>query len=213
MKTRGMRIGIIGSGSMGSTLGKLWAAAGHEIIYSSRHPEELSGLVKETPRSRAAAIDAAARDGEVLFLGVPYSAMPALAPVLAPLVAGKLVLDGGNVVGRRDGALAETVEQAGKGSGGWTQSMLPGARVVKAFNTVHFANLASEAHRETERIGVPIAGDDATALEQAAALVRDAGQEPLVLPGGIAASARIDFGSPVWNTNMTAKQVRATLGL
>lgn len=208
-----MRIGIIGSGMMGSTLGKLWAAQGHEVVYSSRHPEQLAGVVAETPRSRAATVEEAAREGEALFLGVPYAAMPELAKTLAPLVAGKLVLDAGNIIPGRDGALADGVKAAGKGSGGWTQSLLPGAKVVKAFNTVHFRNLASEAHREGARIAVPLAGDDAAAVEQAAALVRDAGQEPVVLPGGMAASARIDFGSPVWNTNMTADALRKALGL
>lgn len=139
---------------MGSTLGKLWSQSGHDILYSSRHPEELAELVNGTPRSKAVTIDVAARDGEALFLGVPYAAMPELSKTLGPLVKGKLVLDAGNVMASRDGA-----------------------------------------------------------LEQAAALVRDAGQEPVILPGGVAASARIDFGSPVWNTNMTASQVRAALGL
>ncbi len=208
-----MRIGIIGSGSMGSTLGKLWSQSGHDILYSSRHPEELADLVTETPRAKAVAIGVAARDGEALFLGVPYAAMPELSKTLVPLVKGKLVLDAGNVMASRDGALAGEVKQAGRGSGGWTQSILPGARVVKAFNTVHFRNLEKEAHRKGDRIAVPLASDDAAALEQAAALVRDAGQEPVILPGGMAASARIDFGSPVWNTNMTASQLRAALGL
>lgn len=208
-----MRIGIIGSGMMGSTLGTLWAARGHDVLYSSRHPEQLADVVAQTPRARAATVEEAARDGDAVFLGVPYAAMPELAKTLAPLLAGKLVLDAGNIIPGRDGALAEAVKASGKGSGGWTQSLLPGAKVVKAFNTVHFRNLASEAHRDGARIAVPLAGDDAGALEQAAALVKDAGQEPVVLPGGVAASARIDFGSPVWNTNLTADALRKTLGL
>lgn len=208
-----MRIGIIGSGMMGSTLGRLWAAAGHDVLYSSRHPEKLGELVATTPRARAVTVDEAAREGEAWFLGVPYAAMPDLAKALAPLAAGKLVLDGGNIIPLRDGALAAHIKDSGKGSGGWTQSSLPAARVVKAFNTVHFRNLASEAHRAGPRIGVPLAGDDAQALDEAAALVRDAGQDPVVLPGGVAASARIDFGSPVWNTNMTGGELRAALGL
>jgi hypothetical protein len=85
--------------------------------------------------------------------------------------------------------------------------------VVKAFNTVHYRNLLSEAHRAGARIGVPLAGDDAKALEEAAQLVRDAGSDPLVLAGGMAASAKIDVGSPVWNTNKTADEVKAALGL
>jgi hypothetical protein len=208
-----MRIGIIGSGMMGSTLGKLWAAAGHDVLYSSRHPEKLAGLVAETPRSRAVSVEEAARDGDALFLGVPYAAMPDLVKTLGPLTKGKLVLDAGNIIPGRDGALAQDIKKSGKGSGSWTQSLLPAARVVKAFNTVHFANLAREAHRPGPRIAVPLAGDDAKALDEAATLVRDAGQDAVVLPGGMAASARIDFGSPVWNTNQTAGEVKATLGL
>ena len=169
------------------------------------------GLTQEV--SRAVTVEAAAKDGEALFLGVPYAAMPDLAKTLAPLVQGKLVLDAGNIIPGRDGALAQAIKDAGKGSGSWTQSLLPGARVVKSFNTVHFRNLASEAHRAGPRIAVPLAGDDARAVEEAAKLVRDAGQEPVTLPGGMAASARIDFGSPIWNTNKTAAEVKAALGL
>ena len=206
-----MRIGIIGSGMMGSTLGTLWAQAGHDVFFSSRHPEELADLVKKTPRAKAGTTDEAARFGEVVFIGVPCSALPDLAKQLTPLLVGKLVLDACNIAPGRDGELAASVKSAGKGSGGWTQTLLPGARVVKAFNTVHFRNLASEAHRAPPRIGVPLAGDDVKAVEEAAALVRDMGSDPLVLPGGIAASALIDFGSPVWNTNKTADEVRAAL--
>lgn len=208
-----MRIGIIGSGNMGSTLGTLWAKAGHDILFSSRHPEELADLVKKTPRSKAGTPEEAAKFGDAVFIGIPYVAMPELTKTLAPLLAGKLVLDAGNISPNRDGALAVTIKQTGKGSGSWTQSLLTGSRVVKAFNTVHYRNLLSEAHRAGPRIGVPLAGDDAKALEEAAQLVRDAGSDPLVLAGGMAASAKIDVGSPVWNTNKTAEEVRAALGL
>lgn len=208
-----MRIGIIGSGMMGSTLGTLWAKAGHDVFFSSRHPEQLADLVKQTPRAQAGSAEQAAAFGDALFIGVPYAAMPELARALTPLVQGKLVLDAGNIIPNRDGALAASIKAAGTGSGAHTQALLRGARVVKAFNTVHFRNLASEAHRAGARIGVPLASDDARALEEAAALVRDAGQDPLLLPGGMAASARIDFGSPVWNTNQTVAALRASLHL
>lgn len=208
-----MRIGIIGSGMMGSTLGTLWAQAGHDVFFASRHPEQLTELVSKTPRSQAGTPEAAAKFGDAVFIGVPYAAMPELAKQLAPLLANKLVLDAGNIVGRRDGALADTIKAEGKGSGGWFQALLPGVRVVKAFNTVHYANLLKEAHRAGDRIGVPLAGDDAKALDEAVKLVRDAGQDPLVLTGGMAASALIDFGSPVWNTNKTVAEIRATLKL
>jgi len=192
----------------GGALGKLWSRAGHEVLYSSRNPEGLSALVKETPRSKAVTTEVAARDGEAVFVAVPYAAMPELAKTLAPLLRGKLVLDAGNVMARRDGALADEVKKAGRGSGGWTQQLLPGARVVKAFNTVHFQNLLDD-----QNLGVPLAGDDAAAVEEAAKLVRDAGHDPVVVPGGVAASAKFDFGTSVWNTNMKGSEVKKALGL
>jgi predicted dinucleotide-binding enzyme len=208
-----MHLGIIGSGMMGSTLGFLWARTGHLLHYASRHPEALTAVVARTPGSVAESVEAAASAAEVLFLGVPYGAMPALGPVLAPLARGKLVLDAGNLIPVRDGALAAAVKAAGTGSGTHTSALLPGARVVKAFNTVSWKSLESRAHREGPRLAVPLAGDDPGALEEAAALVREAGFEPLVLPGGMAASARLDFGSPVWNSDFTVDEVRAALGL
>ncbi len=208
-----MRIGIIGSGMMGSTLGTLWAKAGHEVRFSSRHPEQLDALVQKVGANASrGTVDETASWCEVAFLGVPLSAMPELVKTLAQPLAGKVVLDANNVIPTRDGALADEVKQLGHGSGGWTQAKLPKSSVVKAFNTVHFKNLADAAHREEGRLGIPLAGNDARAMKKAEGLVLDGGFEPLFV-GDIAASARFDFGTKVWNSNMTGPQVRQALGL
>ncbi|MHB8879726.1 MAG: NADPH-dependent F420 reductase, partial [Myxococcaceae bacterium] len=116
-----MRIGIIGSGNMGATLGQHWARAGHQVFYSSRHPQTLKPLVTRTgENARAGKPEEAAAFGEVLFLGVPYGAMPELAAMLGPLAGGKVVLDAGNIIPNRDGALAAEVKATGKGSGAYT---------------------------------------------------------------------------------------------
>ncbi|MDX2009298.1 MAG: NAD(P)-binding domain-containing protein [Myxococcaceae bacterium] len=208
-----MRIGIIGSGMMGSTLGTLWAKAGHEVRFSSRHPETLDGLVQKVGANASrGTVDETAAWAEVIFLGVPFSAMPELADRLAAPLAGKLVLDANNIIPARDGALVDEVKLLGHGSGGWTQKRLPKSSVVKAFNTVHFKNLADAAHREEGRMGIPLAGNDARAMKKAEGLVLDGGFEP-ILVGDIATSARFDFGTKVWNSNMTGAQVREALGL
>ncbi|MCA2977302.1 MAG: NADPH-dependent F420 reductase [Myxococcaceae bacterium] len=208
-----MRIGIIGSGMMGSTLGTLWAKAGHEVRFSSRHPEQLDALVQRVgPSASRGSIDETAAWADVAFLGVPLSAMPELSKALAGPLAGKVVLDANNLIPARDGALVDEVKQLGHGTGGWTQAKLPRSSVVKAFNTVHFRNLADAAHRAEGRMGIPLAGNDARAMKKAEGLVLDAGFEPLFV-GDIAASARFDFGTPVWNSNMTGAQVRHALGL
>ncbi len=70
---------------------------------------------------------------------------------------------------------------AGEGAGVPVARLLPGARLVRAFNSVYFKTLETEAHRAGDRVGIPLAGDDAAALDAAARLVRDAGFEPVVV--------------------------------
>src|SRR5689334_8280409 len=94
---RAMKIGIIGAGMIGSTVGKLWVEAGHEVRFASRHPEELRPLVDALgPRASAGTSAEAAAFGEVVMITVPLKAMPDLAREVAPALAGKVVLDTGN---------------------------------------------------------------------------------------------------------------------
>ncbi len=92
-----MRIGIVGAGNIGSTMARLWADAGHEVRVASRHLDELRPLVAQlgTKGSAGTAMDAATF-GEVVMLTVPLKAVPDLARDLAPILAGKIVLDTGN---------------------------------------------------------------------------------------------------------------------
>jgi 8-hydroxy-5-deazaflavin:NADPH oxidoreductase len=82
---------------------------------------------------------------------------------------------------RRNGETAREASQHPQESAGWAAAMFPGSRWVKAFNTVYFKTLQTEAHRDDDRLGIPLAGDDAAALKTAAALVRDAGFDPVVV--------------------------------
>ena len=156
------------------------------------------------------ALEDTARWADALLLAIPLHATVAVGAAIAPAAAGKLVLDAGNAIPSRDGAAA--TEAAQLGTAVWVARQLPGAHVVKAFNTVYFKTMASEAHRPGERVGVPLVGDDEGALALAERLVADAGLEP-VRVGGLAASRSIDYGSPVWNTGMTAAALRRALGL
>jgi len=115
--SRGLRIGVIGSGNVGSTVGKLWVKAGHEVMFSS--------------------------------------------------------LD---------------------------------------YNEVGCARMRDDAHRAGERLGIPIAGDDAQAMKTAVRLVRDAGHEPVV-GGGLARAREFDYGTPVFGKPLTAAELRKALGL
>ena len=87
----------VGAGMIGGTVGGLWAKAGHRIRFATRHPEYLGRLSPRRGRTpRRARRRRLRRFGEILFCSVPYGAWPALAPVIAPLVSGKVVLDSAN---------------------------------------------------------------------------------------------------------------------
>lgn len=204
-----MRIGIIGAGHIGGTLAKLWVDAGHEVRVSSRHPEQLRSLVESLgPRASAGTPEEAAEFGEVVVMAVPLKAVPELAPRIAPLVQGKVVLDTTNAYEQRDGDVARVAKQHPEGTSAWAAAMFPGSRWVKAFNTVYYKVLQTEAHRSGDRVGIPLAGDDPGALEVAERLVRDAGFDPVIV-GGLARGKEFEPDTPTYNTGMTGKQLRA----
>ncbi len=208
-----MKIGIIGAGMIGSTLAKLWADAGHEVIISSRHPEDLKPLVERIgARATAGTSLEAAALGNVVLLTVPLSAIPDLAGDLKQELNRKLVLDTGNAYERRDGVAAAQATADPRGSAGWAAAMFPGARWVKAFNTVYFRTLESEAHRDGDRVGIPLASDDAGALDEAAELVRDAGFDPVIV-GALARGREFEPNTPMYNAGKSGRELRAYFGV
>jgi len=206
-----LKIGIIGAGHIGGTLASLWVKAGHEVLVSSRHPEQLKGLVSSLgPRARAGTPREAALFGDVVLISVPYGALPQIGRDLRTELSGKIVLDTGNPYPQRDGDMATAARR--KGTGVSSAEFLPGVRLVRAFNAINSGDLASEAHRSGERIAIPLAGDDGQALEVAQRLVRDAGFEPVVV-GPLARAREFDVGTAVYTRLMTAAQLRQALGL
>jgi predicted dinucleotide-binding enzyme len=208
-KRRALKIGIIGSGNMGGGLGLLWARAGHEILFSSRNPGELSELVARAGRNaRAGYPQQAAEFGEVVLIAVPYGALPQIGRDHGALLRGKVVIDCGNPRADRDGPMAD--DALARGTGIASAEYLPGARLVRAFNAIAATML--DARREGERIGVPLAGDDPAAVALVAGLIEDAGFDPVVV-GGLAEARRFDRGTPVYVRGMTARQLREALEL
>jgi predicted dinucleotide-binding enzyme len=206
-----VRIGIIGAGRIGGTVGGFWVKAGHPVMFSSRDPAQVAALVgKLGPPARGGTVAEAIDFGEVVFLAVPYSAMPEIGTDYGARLAGKVVLDAGNAVEARDGAIAGEAEQGGIGL--TSQKYLPGARLVRAFNTLGYTILDREANRPEPRLAIPIAGDDAAAVQIAAGLVRDAGFEPVVV-GKLADARRIQRGGPGYGQAVSAAELRKILSL
>lgn len=208
-----MKIGIIGSGRVGGTIGELWVKAGHEVLFSARTIEEVKALLdrlKLGPRARAGAPREAAAFGEAVLVSVPYAALPQVGKDNAAELKGKVVLDTCNPIAGRDGEMAAAA--LAKGTGVASPELLPGARLVRAFNCVGWNSMRTEAHRAGDKLAIPLAADDPAALRVAVGLVQDAGFEPVVV-GGLARAREFDYGTPIFGRAVTARELRAILGL
>lgn len=146
------------------------------------------------------------------MLSIPFVALPEFGRTITEALGRKVVFDTSNPYPERDGPMAEEARQSGRGTGPYLREWFPGARIVRAFNSVWDQTLAKEAHRSGPRVGVPLASDDAEALQIAAGLVTDAGFDPVIV-GALDRSREFDFGAPVYDTGMSGPEVREALGL
>jgi 8-hydroxy-5-deazaflavin:NADPH oxidoreductase len=208
-----MKIGIIGAGNIGGTLGRLWVQAGHQVRFGVRDPSAVLPLLDELGSGASAgSARAAGAFGEVVVYAGPYGAWPQIAGDILSSVLGKTIVDAANPYPPRDGAIVDAVAKMGQGAGAYTASLLPGTHVVKAFNTIYWVDLRDKAFSPGRLLAMPMAGDDALAVRITADLATDAGFEPVVV-GGLAQSATLDPGSPIYAKSYTAEQVRKVLAL
>ena len=198
------KIGIVGSGQVGSAIGAVWVKAGHEVMFSSRNIEHDRALAARLGAgARAGTPREAAAFGEVVMVSVPYRALPDLGKDLKDLIEGKVVIDTCNPFPGRDGEIANWARE--KGAGLASAELLPGARLVRAFNAIGAARMGS-AYQEPGRVGMPIAADDAKAVEVASRLIREIGYEP-VLIGGLAKGKYLMPGT-VLSGERSAEEIR-----
>jgi 8-hydroxy-5-deazaflavin:NADPH oxidoreductase len=193
-----LKIATIGAGREGGALGTRFAKEGFPVMFSSRNPDSLKDLVAAAgPNAKAGTVAEAVAFGDVILLVVPYTAVEQIGKDFGPALAAKqLVLDVSNPIPRRDGEeFVKKVNDAG-GAGLVTAKMLPGAHLVRGFNAIGSGGLEKNAHRSGEPLGVPIAGDDAKALELASKLIREIGFEPVVV-GGLAKGKYLVPGTPL----------------
>lgn len=153
-----MNIGIIGSGHVGGTLGTRWAHGGHTVVFSSRTPdsEELRELVSTAGKtSRAATAKETVEACDVLLLASPWPATKKMLEAAGDL-SGKILIDATNPVLADLSALeVGTNTSAGEIVASWA----PGAKVVKAFNTVG-SSIMADANLNGEKALLFYCGDD-----------------------------------------------------
>jgi predicted dinucleotide-binding enzyme len=209
-----LMIAMVGSGREGGALGTAFVKAGHQVMFSSRHPEQLKDLVDGLgPRAQAGTVEQAIAFGDVVAIVVPYTAMEQIGKDYGAALAKKaLVLDVSNPIARRDGEeLVKWVEQQA-GAGLATAKLIPGAHIVRAFNAINYKKLSEEAHRQGELVGVPIAGDDQNALAIASNLIREIGFEPVIV-GGLSMGKYLVPGTPLGGEHTSAEIRQIAAGL
>jgi predicted dinucleotide-binding enzyme len=182
------KIGSIGAGRMGGALGELFVKAGHPVMFSSRHPDNIKPL--------------AARLGPLAQIGTVEQAV----------AFGEVILDICNPIARRDGeAIVKWANEQG-GAGLATAKLLPGAKIVRAFNAISYRRVVDIAHRPSGLVGVPIAGEDPKAIALAEGLIRGMGFEP-VLVGGLAMGKYLLPGTPLAEEHSPAEIRQIAAGL
>jgi predicted dinucleotide-binding enzyme len=181
-----LKIGVIGAGRVGGGLAAIWSRAGHDVILSgSRNAGALEAKAAKSG-ARSASISEAAASSDVVVLAVPAGvAVQTLAE--AGDLSGKIIIDCTNDVSRSSADSTVAEELAG---------IATGASVVKAFNTV-FAALYDDIAVAPARPDLLFCGDDGRAKEVVAALIRDAGFEPIDAGGLDAAAELEDFARAV----------------
>lgn len=163
-----MRIAIMGAGNVGGGLATGLAQAGHEIVFGVRDSgsEKAQAALSAVSGAQAATPGEAALDAAVVIFALRWDAVPQTASEL-PDMDGRVVIDAMN---RFSGDPARSTAQD-------LADLLPGAKVVKAFNTTGFENMSTAGGRR-QKAAMFIAGDHPEANAVAASLAADLGFQP-----------------------------------
>jgi hypothetical protein len=174
-----MKIGVIGSGNIGGNLGKHWAKAGHEVLFSSRHPEELNDLVRESDgNARAVSIEKAFEaNADVYLLAVPFNAIDKLSELYAGEYGNKIIIDATNPYPDRDGEMAQEVRDSNRNASEYTAMKFSTAKTAKAFNTIQAEHLKNRAWRDSDKLAIPYAAQDEESKQVTRQLIEDIGFE------------------------------------
>ena len=183
-----MKIAVLGAGLVGSTLGRLWYAAGHDVTFAARHAARQQVLAAELgERAHAASVADAVAGAEVVLVAVPGPAVTDVLQAAGPL-DGRVMIDAANSFGQQQVTLRSLADA------------FPQARWVRAFNSLSVSVMADDNHREPPWV-LFLSGDE-EAKPVAAQLIRDAGFDPVDL-GGIDDSQLQDPGSTLWTFALT----------
>jgi hypothetical protein len=170
-----MNIAVIGAGNVGRALAASFVQAGHQVVIASRDPRDATEAATATGAEASPSVRAAAKAADLVVLAIPFASGPDVAANIRDVVAGKPVVDVTNRMSfgadgiETDTTTSNTEELA---------AMLPGARLIKAFNTL-FASNQSDPSVDGVRLDGFVAGDDAYAKATVLDLVASIGLNPV----------------------------------
>ena len=200
----------MGAGNIGATAARLLAAAGHDVrIASTRDPGILEAKARELGEHVHAATPAdAVAFGDVVLLAVPWSRKEDAIPDAGPY-DDKIVIDAMNPYTED----FEIEDLGHRTASEITETLVPGALLVKALNTIHYRRLASEGKPKGSRgrLAVFLAGDDSGAKTVVAGLIDEIGFEPIDTGSLAEGGRRQEPGSPIYNVALTASEAKKML--
>lgn len=204
-----MKIGIIGSGNIGGNLGKHWTRAGHEVLFSSRHPKELGSLVKEAGENAKAVsvTEAFEAKADVYLLAMPFKAIDKISELYAGEYANKVIIDATNPYPERDGEMAQEVRDANHSASEYTAMKFSTAFTAKAFNTIKAEHLRDRAFRQMDKLAIPFAAQDHISRDTTKQLIEDIGFDALYV-GPLEATKIMDPEQEIYGKSTSLEELR-----
>ncbi|HEU0243362.1 MAG TPA: NADPH-dependent F420 reductase [Candidatus Limnocylindrales bacterium] len=180
-------IAIIGTGNVGGAIGTAAVKAGYDVVFAARDDEKTRAAADAAGAGMASSLRDAVAQSDIVVLAVPYGALADVAAEIAPVVAGKIVVDPTNPLKADYSGLATAADTSGAEE---LAALLPGARVVKAFNTLFAGNTANP-----EALGIQLdslfATDDEAAKDAICGLSSSIGFRPIHV-GPLTASRELE---------------------
>ena len=207
-----MKIGVIGSGNIGGNLGKHWSKAGHEVLFSSRHPEELNDLVRDSGgNSKAVSIEKAFEaNADVYVLAMPFKAIDKLSELYAGEYGNKVIIDATNPYPERDGEMAQEVRDSNRNASEYTAMKFNTAKTAKAFNTIKAEHLKERAWRDNDKLAIPYAAQDESSKQVTRQLIEDIGFDAVYV-GDLTKTKIMDPDQKIYGKSVSRSELEAMI--
>ena len=207
-----MKIGIIGSGNIGGTVARLFVKAGHQIaISNSKGPQSLESLISSIGvDAKAMTVKDTVAYGDIVLLAIPWRKREELRSLPSGLLKNKIIIDATNPYSES----FELIDLGNSTSSEEVAKELPGAHIVKAFNTLYFETLGNGAMpsgRKQDRLVLFVAGDDGAAKQVVSNLIEDIGFKAVDTGSLREGGRKQQPDSPIYNNPMTLEVAQKLL--